>query len=298
MTQLQTKPKILLVEDDLSTQSALIRLFRSQFEVVAVDNPEKALQLIKNGLGVDVVFSDYSLPGQSGLVFLSQVQQLLPMAMRIILTGHLNVDELTTAMKNNILHRVFLKPWENNILLFQLQEVLKQQETLLENNKLEKLSVTDSVTGLFNHRYFLDNLQKEIDRALRHHRALSLILIDIDLFKTFNDQMGHPKGDELLKLVADQLKNGVRTIDSVSRYGGDEFAITLPDTPKEGAHEVAERLRQAFIHSQLGQSYQVTISLGVASLSDDINSMDLLVEKADKALYLAKKKGKNQTVQG
>jgi two-component system cell cycle response regulator len=286
------KPQLLLVEDNASTQAALTRLFRTQFEVTATDSPIKALEFIKNGLTPTIIFSDYIMPEMSGLEFLTQAKSLSPASMRIILTGHLATDQLTKAVQENILHRVLLKPWENDLLLFQMQEVVKQQEDLFERVRLEKLAITDSVTGLYNHRYFLDCLQKEVERAHRHSRPLSLILVDVDSFKDVNDSKGHLHGDEILQIVAQQLKEGVRNIDSACRYGGDEFAIILPDTTVEGAREVAERIRLAVT----SKTDEVSLSLGVAELPPDLQQARPFIEMADQALYQAKRNGKNQTV--
>jgi two-component system cell cycle response regulator len=284
------KPLLLLVDDNPSTQAALVRLFRSQFEVTATDSAVKALDLIKKGYEPAIIFSDYLMPEMSGLEFLTLAKDLTPSSMRIILTGHLATDPLMKAMQENIIHRVLLKPWENDFLLFQMQEVVKQHEDLRERIRLEKLAITDPVTGLYNHRYFQDCLQKEVERSHRHSRPLSLILVDVDSFKDVNDSKGHTHGDEVLQNVAAQLKKGIRNIDSACRYGGDEFAIILPDTDSAGAREVAERIRLVF------SAGEVSLSLGVAQLPPQSNQARPFIESADQALYQAKRNGKNQTV--
>ena len=173
-----------------------------------------------------------------------------------------------------------------------MTEAIQQHQLLQDRENFERLAVTDPVTGLYNHRHFQNHLTIEVERAKRHGRILSLIMIDIDLFKNFNDAKGHPEGNRLLQSVGQILKDSVRNIDVVFRYAGDEFAILLPDTDKAHAKEVAERVRLK-TEQQLKDA---TLSLGIASFPADATNFEDLVEKADQALYLAKRSGKNQTV--
>jgi two-component system cell cycle response regulator len=287
-----TKPIILIVDDDSSTLAALERLFRNHFHVLSSQSAEEALQHIEKHTDIAVVLSDYQLPSISGLDFLKQIHVTNPTTIKIILTGVLDTSELTQAMNQKILHRVFRKPWENDFLILQMTEAIQQHQMLLDRENYEKLSLTDPITGLFNQRHFQNHLSIELERAKRHNRIISLIMIDIDLFKTFNDTKGHPEGNKLLQAVASILKESVRNIDLVFRYAGDEFALLLPDTDKSRATEVAERVRQK-VEAQLAGA---TLSLGVATFPEDANNYDELVLKADQALYQAKRSGKNQTV--
>ena len=287
----ERKPSLLLVEDNLSTQTALARLFRMQFQVTSTASPIEALEILKKGLDPVIIFSDYIMPEMTGLQFLLDARSLAPAAVRIILTGHLATEELTAAMNENILHRVLMKPWENDLLLFQMQEALKVHEILKEKLRLERLSVTDSLTGLFNQRHFQETLKNEIERASRYGHKLSLVLIDVDSFKSTNDTQGHIQGDHVLKAVAQVLKKNVRNVDIVCRYGGDEFAILLPETTLSRARDVAERIRLDCVQ----QTSNITLSLGVADLNSQRAEPRLLIEAADKALYQAKRNGKNQT---
>ncbi|GMR04754.1 MAG: hypothetical protein BMS9Abin23_0660 [Thermodesulfobacteriota bacterium] len=167
------------------------------------------------------------------------------------------------------------------------------------NAALKQLSITDGLTGLYNHKYFYDKLTEEIRRTERYGRALSLIMIDIDHFKKFNDTNGHPEGDRLLRSFTTCLKENVRAEDVVARYGGEEFAVILPETEKQGATMLAERLKKAvaerdFPHSDTQPGGVLTISLGVATFTEDGDSADTLVKAADDALYRAKEKGRNR----
>ncbi len=160
------------------------------------------------------------------------------------------------------------------------------------NRSLEALATTDGLTGLCNHRAFQQKLAAEFDRSARYHTPLSLLLIDVDKFKPFNDTYGHPAGDEVLKQVASLLQSAARTTDCVARYGGEEFVVILPETDENGALEAAERIRLA-IEQAPWQKRSITISAGLASMRLDTSNPAMLIEEADKALYVSKEFGRN-----
>lgn len=173
--------------------------------------------------------------------------------------------------------------------------------TALENahyvRRIETLAITDGLTGLFNHREFQKRLEDEIQRARRYHRPLSLLIIDIDRFKSINDIYGHPFGDAVLKKIGELILSEIRDIDFAARYGGEEFAVIVPETSVEKALVVAERIcsrisKEAF---KTGDDIQtaVTISVGVADLADG-NDRAALLACADQALYAAKAAGRNR----
>jgi diguanylate cyclase (GGDEF)-like protein len=159
-----------------------------------------------------------------------------------------------------------------------------------------ELSLTDGLTEVHNRRYFEILLQKEVDRSQRYSRDLAVIMADIDHFKLYNDAFGHPAGDRALQEVARCITQGARRgLDVVTRYGGEEFAIILPETNTEGAKIVAEKIREEMAAS--GAYLQpTTISLGIASLRGDRLRPQLLVDQADRALYQAKNQGRNRAV--
>jgi diguanylate cyclase (GGDEF)-like protein/PAS domain S-box-containing protein len=176
----------------------------------------------------------------------------------------------------------------NEQQLMASQELLKRS---LEN--LEVLSVTDGLTGLHNRRAFEEKLKEEFERARRYKLPLSLLMLDADRFKEFNDACGHPAGDHLLKEIALILKQNARANDIVARYGGDEFVVILPNTESKVAFHLAERLRRAakvLCHSD----QPVTISVGVSALKATMLDPHGLLVAADKALYDAKRKGRNR----
>ena len=158
---------------------------------------------------------------------------------------------------------------------------------------MEALATLDGLTGLKNRRVFQERLAEEFYRAQRYHIALSLLLLDVDKFKQFNDTFGHPAGDEVLKIVARLLQNAVRDTDFVARYGGEEFVVLMPYTDQDAALKLAERLRSA-IESAPWSKRPVTASFGVASLSPECDTEESLLSQADQALYQSKNAGRNR----
>jgi diguanylate cyclase (GGDEF)-like protein len=215
----------------------------------------------------------------------------------------------------------------------ELIEILANQAAVAVANarlyrKIEQQAITDGLTGLFNHRFFYERLRKEVVRAIRYEMPLSLLLLDIDDFKLFNDTHGHPAGDKVLRDIGEILSNGIRKgIDIAARYGGEEFGIILPHTPVAGAQRVGGRLKER-VEAAVGEDDElpppgagamdvgerlrhsieetlfpgpegrrrihVTVSMGIADLGAGARTGEELVRNADKALYLAKRAGKNR----
>lgn len=167
--------------------------------------------------------------------------------------------------------------------------------------ELEKLAITDELTGLYNRRYLLRMAEQERYRAIRADRPLSLLIIDIDHFKQINDRYGHPVGDEALRQFAQICQQNIRQIDLLGRFGGEEFILLLPETNREQAQQAAERLRRLVEEASVETedfSFGLTISLGITSLTDEEESIDTLLLRADQALYAAKQHGRNQVACG
>ncbi|MBI3606446.1 MAG: diguanylate cyclase [Nitrospirae bacterium] len=177
---------------------------------------------------------------------------------------------------------------------------IQRSEYHRKSEELKRISITDSKTGLLNHRYFQERLAEEIERFKRHKLPFSLVMIDIDDFKKLNDTYGHLVGDEALVATARAIRKSIRAIDVAARYGGEEFTVILPQTPKRHAKTQALRIghavRQTAIHSVSGNTLHLTVSLGVASFPDDADNIGDLLLRADQAMYDAKRRGKNQVV--
>lgn len=173
----------------------------------------------------------------------------------------------------------------------QLEEYHEQLE--LTNARLRTLSVTDDLTGLNNRFAFEEELRHQYDHATHSDSRLSLLFLDADHFKFYNDEFGHPAGDDALRTIAEYLKKSMRSNDFVARIGGDEFVIILPGTTKESAWVLAERCRKA-LESATWPKRPITVSIGVSSLDDRNIDTDTLISEADQALYRAKATGRNQ----
>ena len=156
-----------------------------------------------------------------------------------------------------------------------------------------ELSLTDALTGIYNRRYFDLFLRNEVERSRRFSRNLSIIMIDIDHFKKYNDTYGHPAGDKALQFVVMCLQKGHRRADVLTRVGGEEFAIILPETGIVGAREVAQRIRAAMTVS-LDLKQPLTLSMGLSALHGGDIEAEVLIQRADQALYKAKRTGRNR----
>lgn len=188
---------------------------------------------------------------------------------------------------------------ERMLLAKVAEQIGKVVEKTLLYKHTKELSITDELTGLYNRRYLNQRLEREVVRAKRYKRPLTAIMIDIDYFKNFNDLNGHLLGDEILKKVAVILENNIRKADILARYGGEEFILLLPEINKAQAFRVADKLRQTVEFNHFPEEHnqpnnRITISLGLATLLEDTYSADELLDYADKALYEAKKLGRNQ----
>ena len=167
-----------------------------------------------------------------------------------------------------------------------------QQKLESANELLYHQTLTDALTGIMNRRAFDFRLQEEMERALRYETSLSLVMVDVDAFKPYNDEFGHPAGDEVLKKLARVLENNSRQSDVVARFGGEEFVIILPTTDRESAFILAERFRRA-IEGTEWKHRPVTISAGVATLSNKVSDCPSLITAADQQLYQSKETGGN-----
>ncbi len=200
-------------------------------------------------------------------------------------------------MSSFIFRRTYQQHLEKEELITELQGAY--QQLCIYNAQVEELANTDPLTGLYNYRFFTQRLDKEIELSKRFNRPLSLIIIDIDHFKDFNDTFGHPSGDIALKEVTLIFKNNVRDKDVLCRYGGEEFLILLPSTGIEEAYRCAERIRMSveqhgFSVPETSNPVNITISGGVACYPIDADSGEQLLRIADEVLYTAKHKGRNK----
>lgn len=173
--------------------------------------------------------------------------------------------------------------------------IVQQAAIAIENanhcRELEYLSTTDSLTGIYNHRYFMRTLEDEVERSKRYAKSKCLLMFDIDDFKSYNDTFGHLEGDRVLKEVSQAVRKNLRTIDKICRYAGDEFVIILPETNLLQAEIIAEKIKKVIANLKLKKV--ATLSMGIAADHKSIDGRDLIL-KADQALYQAKGKERIQ----
>lgn len=290
------KPRVLCIDDDASILKSIERTLSTKFSPAVAKSLKEAKEILARE-SFSIIIIDQTLPDGKGLDFLAELAASDSESIRVLISGFVDMVELSKAINSGVLHKLIIKPWDNDYLVVQIMEALQSYKLLLEKNALARLAITDPITELNNHRRFQDALKIEIQRAQRHNRPVSLLMIDIDHFKNYNDRYGHPAGDRLLADLSKRILESVRNLDVVARYGGEEFAVIMPDTAADDALRVAERIRNAVeatpfevFHSP--DHAKVTVSIGAASLKPNLE----LVEEADKALYQAKNSGRNRSV--
>ncbi len=281
----------------LQTQNVFERYFE------AADGISGLKVLIEDYPQIDVVLCDLEMPGIDGFKFLDIKHKTkaefdeIPV---IMLTSRGEIEKRIQGLDLGA-SDYLVKPFDDGELLARVRVQLKikqlQDQLRRKNLDLERLSNTDVLTSLFNRRHFMDLFEKEFERAARYDAPLAFVMIDIDYFKKINDKLGHQVGDQILCQVASILQRGLRTGDVVGRYGGEEFALLLPQTTLEGAIAAAERYRRLVETTKAHPEASVTISLGVSwNRLQGIHSVDDLIRTADTALYEAKDQGRNKTV--
>ncbi len=291
---------ILIVDDDAAIRDSMNEFVQmAGFASITAGTAEEALQLLETN-SVDVVITDIMLPGMDGLELTDRIKKNHEIDV-IVMTGYSGDYSYEEAISKGASDFVF-KPVRFEELLLRLRRVLKErrltQERIHMLEKLKRLSITDGLTKLYNSRYFYNQLKIEIDRTTRYQRPLSLLLLDIDKFKEYNDHYGHLEGDKVLIRLGQVIKSCLRKMDSAYRYGGEEFTIILPETEGGEAATVAERIRSAveaerFYPLKDSPPLAITVSVGVTEFNWH-EEIALFVQRADKAMYQSKQSGRNR----
>lgn len=311
------KDKILVVDDETTVRMILAEVLRKDgYLVYTAENGEQALERLESQ-SFSLVITDIMMPGITGMQLLESVKNRFPETQVIIITSHASLESSLEALRHGAYDYLF-KPFEDLDLISaaagravekvrltrenrRLVEALKQEKAQLKRANLffKNLACRDGLTRLYNHRYFQDYLNSEINRCRREKSCFSIIFADLDNFKKYNDINGHLEGDNLLRTLALMLKKSVRKSDTVARYGGEEFVIVLPSVTKKNAHIVGEKIcRYVESYPFIGRDSQpngkVTLSIGVASFPEDGIKPSDLIHNADEAMFKAKKSGGNQ----
>lgn len=288
--------RILIVEDS-KTQANIIKEYLESANMVAeiMTAPIKINDMLKE-FQPDLILMDLYMPEYSGIDLAKVIRQqdLFVSIPIVFLSAEDDVEKQLEAM---ILggDDFLTKPIEPKHLIASVTARAKRSRTL------RREMIQDSLTGLLNHTRVLEELELEIARAKRNHTKLSFAMIDIDHFKSVNDSHGHPVGDRVIQGLARLLKQRLRKTDSIGRYGGEEFAVIFPDSSAEAVEKKLEEIRKTFARL-LHQSsdphieFSCTFSAGIAELSPGNHNVDKVVQNADKALYIAKEKGRNRII--
>ena len=312
----EEKIRLLVADDEESIRGSLSMLLGEEgYDVTTVPSAEEALERFGRD-PFPLVITDIRMGGMSGIDLLKEVRKLRPETEVIIMTSYASLETAVLALRSGA-YDYLLKPFEDLELVItavaravekgclvrernRLMEALarKNEELSAINTFLAERANRDGLTGLYNHRYFQEALARETALCVRHGRALSLIFGDVDHFKQFNDMHGHQAGDMVLCRIAEILQKCIRMSDVVARYGGEEFVVLLPDTIKEDARELAERIRVAieshpFPGGETQPGGKLTISIGLSSFPEDGRETGALIQRADSALYAAKRSGRN-----
>lgn len=294
-----TNSHILIVDDDMAIRDSMQEFLEmADYNAVAVASAEEAVPYLKAN-SVDIVITDILMAGMDGLELTDLIKREFD-AEVIVMTGYSADYSYEEAINKGASDFVF-KPVRFEELILRLKRVMKERclrkDRDLMVEKLKNLAITDGLTKLFNSRHFYEQLTMEIDRFNRYNHPLSLLLLDIDHFKQFNDRFGHLEGDKVLIMLGQVIKACLRTLDTGYRYGGEEFTIILPETSPKEAVVVAERIRASLQKERLrphpGLEVAVTISIGISEYHPG-EELSSLVQRADKAMYLSKKNGRDR----
>ncbi len=298
---------VLIIDDSPTLRSQVSRILEQAGLASTIIEAGSVIEGFKCLLSqpVDVVLCDLEMPGMDGLKFLdlhSSRPELRNVPV-ILLTGCKSAGQKIQGLERGASDYV-TKPFDSGELIARVKVQIKikslQDDLKERNQQLEELSNTDPLTNLANRRQLMRILAQEFQRSQRGGHPLSLIMVDIDHFKSINDTYGHQQGDLVLKVVAETLRGDLRDYDLASRFGGEEFVMLLPETGSLHAIQVAERIRQVVANLKFGgpmEKLRMTVSLGVATSPNKvIKNIEDMIRLADDALYAAKREGRNRVV--
>ena len=310
---------ILIVDDEIAIRELVGEILAGEgHEVTLAEDGEDALEKFKRTWH-EIVFSDFRMPKMNGIELLGAIKEINENTQFVIMTSHASINNSIDALKLGAFDYI-LKPFDDldvvtdaaNRAIANLSGIRRQQDLVntlarknqdLEslNKEFRELAIRDGLTGLFNYRYAQERLEEEFDRATRFERELSVLFIDLDHFKFFNDAHGHQAGDEILQILSGIMTKSVRESDTLARWGGEEFIVIALETAREDACRLAERIRMSVIEYSFPNAEQqplglISLSIGVASRSDGTDSYEKLLRLADDAVYSAKDAGRNRTV--
>jgi two-component system, cell cycle response regulator len=300
-----TQGRVLIVDDRPASYERIATMLAKEHEVEIEPDPNQALFHAADG-NYDLLIVSLAFENFDALRLCSQVRSLdrtrnLPI---LAVTEPDNNARMVRGLEIGV-NDFLIRPIDRNELLARVRSQVRKRrytERLRDNVQMSiEMAITDALTGLFNRRYMESHLATLVEQAVARGKPLSALVIDIDYFKSINDNHGHDAGDDVLRDFAMRLKRSIRGIDLACRYGGEEFVIVMPETDMAVAAMVAERLRrriaaEPFAIAQGSRSLTVTISIGIAALRGKEDTAAAVLKRADQALYRAKRDGRNRVV--
>ncbi len=290
---------ILIVDDDIAIKDSVTEYLKAiNYDVKSALNATEALEIL-NSFKADVVLTDIMMQGMDGLELTRRIKESYDIDV-MVMTGYSAEYSYENAVQSGASDFIF-KPFRFEELDLRIKRVLREADFKKERTKLlkklEKIAITDALTGLYNSRHFFAQIKAEVDRHMRYSRALSLLILDIDFFKNYNDTWGHLEGDKVLMEIGETVNSCMRSMDTAYRYGGEEFTILLPETKLQKAclvgNRIKDSIRSVIFEPEPGTKASVTVSLGATELAkgEDFRSF---IDRADKAMYKSKDTGRNK----
>ena len=310
---------ILVADDEIAIRELVGEILEGEgHEVTLAEDGEDALEKFKRTWH-EIVFSDIRMPKMNGIKLLEAIKEINANTQFVVMTSHASIDNSIDALKKGAFDYI-LKPFDDldivsdaadraiaNLSGIRRQQYLlntlarQNQELDSLNKEFREMAIRDGLTGLFNHRYAKDRLDEEFDRSMRFGRDLTVLFMDLDHFKFFNDTHGHQAGDEILQILAALMMKNVRESDTLARWGGEEFIVIAPETSEEEGGVLAEKIRKAvaehaFPNADKQPLGMVSLSIGMSSRSEQTENAEKLLRFADDAVYAAKDSGRNRTI--
>ena len=292
------KPTILVVDDMTTTLLLLHDLLKDTYEVKIAKSGTKALEILESPNDIDLILLDIEMPDMNGYDVCKRIKnnETIKNIPIIFITGRTSQEDEEYGLNLGAIDYI-TKPFNKAIVKLRIKNYLNLK---IKNDMLEKLSMYDGLTNIRNRRYFDETFEKTFNEIKRDKKSLAVLMIDIDFFKSYNDNYGHGQGDETLRKVAKALEKTIkRASDFVARYGGEEFVILLKDINKDGVEAVANNLLNAIRELKITHEFSkienyVTISIGASfyNSNSDVTKLELLL-KADETLYNVKNSGRN-----
>jgi len=297
MSEPQIKRRILIVDDEEQTRETLAELVSALgYETGSAANGQEAVAMLRRER-YDLVLTDLLMPGMDGLDVVREIRAMTQDLPVLVITGHSSVQTAVESVRAGASDYIE-KPVNLEALQMRIQRAFDYADLVTSSAEYRRRATVDALTGLHNFGYFQEHIQREIESARRYDYPLSVLMIDMDHLKIYNDAHGHTAGNIVLKQLGTLLRSNVRKTDIACRFGGEEFAIILPHTGKKDAYLLCDRLRATieetrFDGEEVMPAGRITVSSGVATFPDDANNAEDLVTHADEALYAAKRGGRN-----